>query len=56
MKLLRLELAVWIAWWNAPAYRPEIKKSDDFWILAAFVLCGELAYGLWITGAIRPLG
>jgi len=53
---LRLEAAAWVTWWRAPAKHTPISKPDDFYGLAAFILCAELAVALWVTGAIRPLG
>jgi hypothetical protein len=55
VKLLRLELAAYLTWWRAPAKHPPISKPDDFYGLAAFILCAEIAFALWETGAIRPL-
>ena len=55
MKLLRLELAAYLTWWRAPANHVPISKPNDFYGLAAFILCAELAFALWETGVIRPL-
>ena len=55
LRLLRLELAAYLTWWRAPANHVPISKPNDFYALAAFILCAELAFALWETGAIRPL-
>ncbi len=52
---MHLLLAAYMTWWRAPAKHTPISKPNDFYALAAFILCAELAFALWATGAIRPL-